>query len=102
MLGLLQKLREIRVAVGVEQAKAREVSFRAELLGRGGEQQQSGRLPRERLDKRILRARLRRAPFEVMCLVHDEQIPARAQRLSRPHVVACKKRDAANDELAVE
>ena len=97
-----EKSFEIRVAIGIEQAEPREVAFRAELLGRGRQQQQAGRFSCERLDQRILRARSRRRPFEVVRFIDDQQIPARRDGLRGALFASRKESDAANHELAVE
>ena len=98
----LQKLREVRVAVGIEQAQAREVPLRPELLRGRGEQQQALRFLREIVHERILPARALGAPLHVVRFVHDEQIPSRLGDLPCALRVRREHRDAAEHELAVE
>ena len=78
------------------------MTFRAELLGCGGEQQQGWRASGETFDERVLGAGGVGRPLQVVRLVDDEQVPSGLHGLLLARRVVCKKRDAANDQLAVQ
>ena len=63
---------EIRIAIGIQQTQAGEVTFRSELFGCGSEQEQAFGLLAERLHQFVFRAGRGLAPFEMMRLIHHQ------------------------------
>ena len=102
MLGLGLIRGEIRVAVWIKQAQAREMAFGPKLFGRGSEQQQALGLLADGLDEFIFVADFGFAPFEVMSLIDNQQIPAGVLGLFGAFGVGGEEIDAAEDELIIE
>ena len=92
---------EVCVAIGIEQAQSREVALGTELLGRGSEQQQPLGLLTDSLDELIFVAGLGLAPFEMMCFIDDQHIPARFLSLLGALGIGGKKIDAAQNDLII-
>ena len=99
---LLHIPREVRVAVGVEQAQAGEVALQPQLLRGGGEQQQAGGCAGQRLHHSVGRAGLLRGPGQMVGLVHNQQVPACGHRLGGPGRGAGQQADAAQHQLLLQ
>ena len=67
-------------AVGIEQPQAAEVAGSAQLLRRGGQQQDPGHPRREGRHQVVFRAGGGLGPAQVVGLVDDQQVPVRGQQ----------------------
>ena len=102
MVAFLQKRLQVRIAGRIQEAQAGEVALGAELLGRGGEQQQGRGGRGEAFDEGVLGAGGVGRPLQVVGLVDDKQVPAGSHGLLSARRVVCEKGDAADDQLAVQ
>ena len=78
------------------------MTFGTELLRCGGEKQNAGHTTGDGFDDLIGNAGRFDSPFEVVCLIDDEQIPTSVSGLCRTFGRAAEQRKRAEDELAVE
>src|SRR5690606_34515147 len=79
-----------------------EMPLAPELLRRRGEQQQARRALRDGLDRVVFGAGGFEAPFEMVRLVHDQQIPGPGRDLGGALRMRGDPRSRAEDELVVE
>ncbi len=100
--GFLDEVGEVGVAVWVEEAEAGEVAVGAQLLGRGGEEEEAFDFGGELLDDLVFGAGLVGVPLEVVGFVNDEEIPAGFEDLGGAGFGGGEKGEAGEDELGIE
>ena len=81
VLLLLFEALDIVVALGIQQAQAREVALQPHLFWRGGEQQQARDLRGELFHALVAGAAAFWAPVQVMCFIDNQQVEAAGQGL---------------------
>ena len=100
-VGLGDVTREVVVAGRVEQAQPGEMTAASQLLGGGGQKNQTCRACGQGLDQSIFRAGRFGRPGQVMRFIDDEQIPACFDGLGRTLLRPAEEADAGDHELLV-
>ena len=72
------------------------------MLRSGSEKKQSLRLPSEGFDRLVFFTGIGLGPFEVVRLIHDQQIPLGSNGLLEPFLRICDEPGATEDELIVQ
>ena len=88
LVDMVPELREIVIAIRIEQAQSGEMTFQPELFRRRRDQNQAGRSARERFDRRVGGTRRLLVPAQMVRFIDDHQIPGRREcLLTAPRVV---------------
>ncbi len=82
------KLVVVRIAMRVEKAQPREMTFETQLFRRRGKEEQGRGRPGQVLHHEVRIAGSGGRPAKVMRLVDDQQVPARRGRLPQPFGVS--------------